>query len=328
MAETKIRLRKPGQREEPPDGASARPSAPRFVMCPPTYLDNKIPNNVFMDEEKGPIDRERAMLQWARAKHMIEALDIQVLVLPPVKGAQDQTFVSNVAVSIDPYIVLANYKAAGRPPEVEPARQFFEAMGYECIQPPFDFEGDAELKKLREDLYIGGWGKFTDIRALDWIEEQTGRAIVRVRETSDKLYHLDCSLMVIDEETVLASPDGLDAASMKALGQVADITVIPKGLAAVGVTNGVNIRSKQVYLSGTLQPEDPAYRKGIEWLMETFDHFGYVVAFLDTDSVNKSGADLSCQVMTLDFEPIAEPEPEGSPAKQTTKLRAPANAEA
>jgi N-dimethylarginine dimethylaminohydrolase len=297
----------------PPKSATPRPGAPqaaakvRYVMCPPTYLSNKIPNNVFMEEDKGPIDVDRALQQWDNAKHLIQALGTEVLEIPPVNGAQDQTFVSNVAVAIAPYIILANYKAPGRPIEVEPARQFFTRMGYQCIQPPFVFEGDAELKKLNDTTYIGGYGKFTDIRALDWIEQKTGKRIVKVRETNDKLYHLDCSLHVLDQENVIASPDGLDAASMKLLGSVAKVTVIPKGLASVGVTNGVKIADKKVYLSGTLQPEDPAYQKGIEWLLETFYQFGYVVTFLDTDAVNRSGADLSCQCMELNFAPSRAP---------------------
>lgn len=273
-------------------------------MCPPVYLDNKIPNNVFMEGENAEeIDRPRALRQYTRVKRLLEALDATVLEIPPVKGAQDQTFTANIGVSIAPYIILANYKAPGRAIEVLPAQRFFRSLGYQTIQPPFYFEGEADLKRLNDKVYIGGYGKFSDNRAFDWIAQQTGVTIVRVRETSDKLYHLDCSLMPIDEEHVIASPDGLDAQAFKDLAKVAEVIRVPKGLAFAGPTNGVKVTEKKVYLSGALAPEQPAYRKAIEWLLETMDQFGYVVTFLDTDAVDASGADLSCQTMRLTFPP-------------------------
>jgi hypothetical protein len=46
----------------------------------------------------------------------------------------------------------------------------------------------------------------------------------------------------------------------------------------------------------------PEYREAMEWMNKTFDKFGYTCVFLDTDEADKSGADLSCMVMHLDFD--------------------------
>lgn len=277
---------------------------PVFVMCEPRYLSTDIPNNTFMTgKNKEPVDVERACKQWRALKHLIEALGTQVLEIPPKEGAQDQAFTANIAVAIEPYIILANYKAAGRAIEVPPAKLFFESMGYKTIQPPTHFEGEADLKHLRDDIYIGGVGQFSSPEAFEWIERHTGVTIIPVRETNEKLYHLDCSLMVLDEQTIVASHDGLDRSSYKALEQVAEVIEVPKGLALAGVTNGIKIVDKKVLISGTLQPEDALYRRGIEWLLATYDKVGYVVTFADTDGVNCSGADASCEVLTLTFAP-------------------------
>jgi len=283
--------------------------AERFVMCPPTYLSTRIPNNVFMerggDQFHGgtkEIDRGRAMTQYARIVRLLKALDVSVLEIPPVPEAQDQTYTANVAVALEPYIVLANYKAPGRDVEEEPARQFFESLGYEVIQPPSKFEGEADFKKWKTGTYFGGFGKFTDAETLDWIEEQTGVEVIPIREVSDELYHLDCSLFVIDEENFLVNRAGMDGASFKQLDKLGNIVEVPKELNATGITNAVKAPgNKKILISGMFHPEDKKYQRSMEWINETFDKFEYTVLFVDIDEPDKSGADVSCMVMKLDF---------------------------
>jgi N-dimethylarginine dimethylaminohydrolase len=272
----------------------------RIVMCPPRFLDNKTPNNVFMEKSQ-PIDRERAMTQYRRVKTAIESFGLEVLEIPEQRGAQDQTFVANIAISIDPYIVLANYKAPGRAIEVEPARGFFTNLGYDCIQPPKYFEGEADLKHWKDNIYFGGVGQFSTENAFRWIEEKTGCQIILLEENNPECFHLDCSLSVIDEENVIVNPAGLSRASIEKLKSLVNVIEQPKGTDTTGITNSVRIPGKPVVLSGTLRGEKPDYRKAVEWLAKTYDAFGIVLWPVDTDAVDPSGADLSCTVMTLTF---------------------------
>jgi N-dimethylarginine dimethylaminohydrolase len=298
----------PDQHPDLPDvhRAADAPPTERFVMCPPKYLSTAVPNNVFMKEKEAP-DVPRALEQYARLKHVIEAFGTEVLEIPAKPGAQDQTFVANVACAIEPVMVLANYRAPGRAIEVEPAKAFFTNLGYRTIQPPFHFEGEADLKRVSPKLYVGGYGQFTDLRALAWIEQQTGITIVPVEEVSPELYHLDCSLFVLDNEHLLITGDGLSPDSLKRLEGVAELVFTPKGIETTGITNGVKIPGKGIYLSGTLQPEVKDYRKAMEWLLTTMDDFGYVPMFVDTDAFEPSGGDLSCVICHLPFLPGVEP---------------------
>lgn len=281
------------------DGDDAPPA---MVMCPPLYLDNKVPNNVWM--KKGEkVDRDRALRQYRRIKRALEALGRRVLEIPPKKGLQDQMFTANIAVAIKPYIVLANYKAPGRPGEEPVARKFFEGLGYEVIQPPYHFEGEADLKQLEDGLFLGGFGQFTDPRALDWISERCGVEVVKLRETNPQLYHLDTCLMVLDPGHAWVTPNSLDKASLKELAEYIDFDFTPKGIESTGVTNGIKIPEKGVYMTGTLVPEDKNYRKAMDWLQEMCDKMGWVTWPLDTDSVDVSGADLSCTVCHVTFAP-------------------------
>ena len=272
-----------------------------FVMCPPEYLSTRVANNTFMKGEK--INIERALKQYGRVKHIMEALGVKILEVPPQPECQDAYYTANLFIAIEPYIILANYKAPGRSCEVPPGRRFFEGLGYQCIQPPTYFEGEADLKHWKDNIYIGGFGQFSDNRAFDWIEKKTGCQIIRVREVDPKLFHLDCSLTVIDPEHMIVNRGGIDAESFKKLESIANIIEPPKGLSVTGVTNGVYIRDKRIYMSGTLQPESKDYRRAIEWLNDTMANFGYSCIFVDIDEADKSGADLSCCTAHLPFEP-------------------------
>lgn len=274
----------------------------RFVMCPPKYLSTRIPNNVFMEGDKRePVDVPRAMSQYRRFKRIIESFDVEVLEIPPAKECQDQTFVANIAIAIDPFIVLANYKAPGRNCEVPVAKKFFENAGYKTIQPQNFFEGEADLKLWKPGFYFGGTGQFSDQKAFDWISDKCGVTIIPLKEIDERAYHLDCNLFVIDEENVLINRAGLDPKSVRKLERLVNVIEQPKGLETTGITNGVKIPRKPIYCSGTFNPEQKDYRKAMEWLFETMDKFGWSVILIDTDAVDASGADASCTVMHLTF---------------------------
>lgn len=271
----------------------------RLVMCEPRYLSVKIPNNVFMKGEQPNVPR--AITEWKRTVKILSALDQTILQIPPVKGCQDQVYVANIAVALNPHIVLANYKAPGRACEVPPAKAFFQSMGYNCVQPPFKFEGYADLRKWKDGYYFGGWGLFTDRRALEWIANTANIRIIPIHEINPKSYHLDCCLSVLNEETFMVTKSGIDEQSLASLKKRGNVIFTPDDIPTTGITNGILLPDKKIYLSGTFNPEQKDYRKAMEWLLTTMDKFGYSVIFCDVDEYNKSGADLSCTVMTLDF---------------------------
>ena len=104
--------------ESPSFGGGQYKRKPSFLMCPPKYLSTAIPNNKFMKGQK--IDTERAMRQYSRIKRLITALGVKVIELPPTPGAQDQHFVANLGLSVDPFIFIAKMSADGRQIEEEP----------------------------------------------------------------------------------------------------------------------------------------------------------------------------------------------------------------
>jgi len=272
----------------------------RFVMCPPKYLDNKIPNNEFMDP-KEKIDVPRALTQYARLKRLFESFGTKVLEIPPTPGAQDATFTANIGVAIEPYIVLSKFKSPGRAVEVPPARRFFEGMGYQCIQPPFFFEGEADCKHWKDNIYFGGIGQSSDAKAFDWISKKTGAKFILLEEANPKAFHLDCNIFIIDPENVIANSTCLSPDSLSKLKKLVNVIEQPKGVETTGITNTIRVPGKPVIVSGAFNPEQKDYRVAMEWLLETYDKFKMSVVFIDTDAIDASGADASCTTFALTF---------------------------
>lgn len=280
----------------------------KFVVCRPDYISTKIANNKFMrGKNKESVDVPRALNQWDREMHIIEAFGAELFEIPPTPGCQDQCWTANVGLNIKDTIVLAKYKAPGRACEIPPAKKFFEEkLGFKCIQPPYYFEGRADCLKWKDGIFIGGWGLFSSKEAYQWIADNCGVKIIPVHEINEATYHLDCCVNVVNEENFLVTPNSLDRASIKMLEKLGNVIMCPKGTETTGLTNSIKIPEKHIMLSGCFNQEIPEYRKASEWLLEEMDKLNYTVVFIDCDSYNPSGADASCSVMDLEVEPPAK----------------------
>ena len=294
------------------DGDMATGMRSTFVTCEPAFLDNAIPNNVYMGRGKGPqkIDRKKACASYHDFVRMLRALGVEVLEVPPEQGCQDQSYTANVGIWMTPetgangpHLVVANFKAAGREVEEEPALRFFHELGLSPKQCPYDWEGEADLKYLKPGLYAGGIGQFSDPKAYRWIADKTGVEIIQVKETSKKLYHLDCSLMRLDDDNILVTPEGLDGAGMDALRkhygnaktEKQGIWKTPPAFSECGFTNCVLIPDKRVIIHEVYEKPEQQ-----EWMTNFCRQFGLIDWRIEIGEFEKSGADWSCCHMHLD----------------------------
>ena len=275
-----------------------------FVMCPPDYISTEKSNNIWMSKlpkAQREIDSAAAVVEYWRLRRFIESQGVEVLEIPPDSNCQDQPFTANCAVAIDPVIVLANFKAAGRKAEEEPTRRFFESMDYRVIQPPHWFEGEADCKKIRDGLYFGGFGSFSSMDALEWIAEQCNIDIVPLHIVNPYLYHLDCGVFVIDEENAIITKECMDKESFKLVEQHINCHVTEPAHEKAGITNSVRIPGKPIILTGIYDPDPGLDQEAVKWMQRVFDQYSLIVVSMDLSEFEKSGADLSCCVMHLDF---------------------------
>ena len=70
-------------------------------------------------------------------------------------------------------------------------------MGYKTEISPYKWEGEADIKYLSDNVYIGGFGIRSDIKTYKWMEENYDMKIIKVKMVDEYMYHLDCSIFPI-----------------------------------------------------------------------------------------------------------------------------------
>ena len=283
---------------------------PVFVMCPPAFVDNKIKNNKTMEElSEHEINRPKFMAQWYNLFNTLAANSC-VFLLPPTKGLQDMTYVNSFAyiphLKGRNLIVLSNFTAEGREGEEWVAAGVLRDLGYEVVKCPFRFEGEPELKYLRDNIYIGGYGFRSDIRAHRWLEEQFGLKIIPIRETDEVLYHLDCSVLPVDEYNVIMCAEIMDREQVRAVEKVATVHPVSKADAYEGICNSLKVEDA-IYNSSPLEfmrrgeeGYDEAKHKN-ERLEAICHELGKEITYFDLSECEASGAKLSCFVSHLNY---------------------------
>jgi N-dimethylarginine dimethylaminohydrolase len=283
---------------------------PVFVMCPPAFVDNKIKNNSTMkDMADAVMDRPKFLAQWYNLYNVLAANSLTYL-LPPKKGLQDQTYVNCFAylphVKNKNVIVLSNFTAEGREGEEWVAASLLRELGYEVVKCPFRFEGEPELKYLRDNIYIGGYGFRSDIRAHRWLEETFGCKILYIKETDEVLYHLDCSVLPLNDYNVIMCAELMDRKQLAEVEKYATIHPISKADAYAGAANSLKVEgaiynsSNLAYLRRTDEEYAVQAHKN-DRLQAIADVLGMEIIYFDLSECEASGAKLSCFVSHLNY---------------------------
>lgn len=294
---------------------------PIFLMCPPIQAEIRFLNNEWMEDvakEEGEIkvDLDLFTKQWLDLYTLLsqEAL---VLTLPPKPGLQDLTFVNSFVYlpHVDiPTCIVSNFRAEGREPEADVADWFLAECGYQTYRIPnldWHFEGEAELKYLRDNIYIGHVGVRTDEEALDWIAKTFDANIIKIRHNDDKeameyLYHGDCIYFPITPNDVILCTDVVDKKSIKELEKVANVIPVSKELAYQGICNSISV-GYTIYNadnSDAFEVDSDDFKIEMQkndTLVEIASQFAMEVVFVSLTEALKLGALLSCMVSRLNY---------------------------
>jgi N-dimethylarginine dimethylaminohydrolase len=286
---------------------------PAFVMnCPFSYNTNE-PNNVWMreiDDENRCVDRNKAIAQFAQLYHYIAAEGI-VFLLPAPRNCrlQDLVFTANLGIVLEhmperDVVVLSNFTSEPRVGETKIGQKFFEAMGYRTIVAPHKFEGEAELKHLHDNVYVGGYGFRSDQKVYNWFEREFDMRVIKVREVDEYLYHLDCTLFPITSEDTLVCTELLTKSELAKLAKATNVIQVSADAAFSGICNSLRyhnliLNSSHIH---TLQAgsEDYGYElKKNRELEDICAKLGLEISYFNLSEYHKSGALLSCMVMHL-----------------------------
>jgi N-dimethylarginine dimethylaminohydrolase len=292
-----------------------RLNLPVLLMNLPLSLSTQIPNNVYM-EEMSPSEREvcldRAIAQFLPLYRHVAQRAV-VYLLPSTPGLQDQTYVSNLGAVLphceEDTIVISRFRSSPRVGEERTGADFFKLMNFTVERPPetFEgepvfFEGEADLKHIRGNIYIGAHGMRTSRNALTWVAERFDMEIVPFRIVDRYLYHLDCCVLRITEEAVLLCTSVADQNSVQAIERHCEIIDVPLDEARAGITNSLMLPGEILCDSpiDELSKGCPSYlieKTKLKRLERICSRFGHSLHFFCMSEFYKSGALLSCLIM-------------------------------
>jgi N-dimethylarginine dimethylaminohydrolase len=284
-----------------------------FVMNFPFTLDTTVPNNIWMqelEEEALKINKGVAYRQFLDLYQFVAGNGL-VCNLPAKGDYQDLVYVANLGIYL-PHIkdsnniILSNFTSEPRQGEEEVGKSFFELMDYNVHMCPFKWEGEADLKYLYDNVYIGGYGIRSDIKAYEWMEENFDMKIIKVEMVDDYLYHLDCSIFPLTKDKTLICTELFNEDELAQLSQYTEVIDVDVEDALNGITNSVRLGNTILCASNisemTRADENyEAEKHKIESLEKICFNEGLEPVFFNLSEYMKSGAMLSCMMMHLNY---------------------------
>ena len=286
---------------------------PVFLLNVPLSYSTRIANNPWMQElpeEQRQPRFGKALCQFLQLYHFLasEAL-VYLLPAPGDCGLQDLVFTANMGAVLDHLpgqntVVISNFTSPPRVQEAAVGRAFFESLGYAVETPPYKFEGEAELKHLHKNVYAGGYGIRSDIRAYQWMEEQYDMTVIPLQETEPYLYHLDCTVFPLNRETTLVCTGLYEAAEIEKLEKHTEIIDVSVDDCFSGICNSVRLSNTILNASHIheLSAGTKDYASEIQKnrrLEDIAADHAFELTFLNLSEYMKAGALLSCMVMHL-----------------------------
>lgn len=286
---------------------------PAFLMNFPFSYSTAIPNNVWMQEmepEQREPTFERAMIQFLELyRHLTSDAVVYLLPTPRDCHLQDLVFTANLGVVLEHLeskdtVVLSNFTSEPRRGETEVGVSFFQAMGYRTYVAPARFEGDAELKHLHDNVYVGGYGVRSQREAYDWMERTFDMEVVKLEMTDPYLYHLDCTVFPITSEDTLVCTEMYEKHELSALEKHTNIIDVSADDCYSGICNSVRLANTILNASNIhdLKAGTQQYVYELQKnrrLEDIATELAFEVSYFNLGEYLKGGALLSCMVMHL-----------------------------
>ena len=286
---------------------------PAYLMNVPFSYSTDQPNNIWMQKltpDTRQVNTTQAMRQFLDVYRYLSSQAVVYLLPTPVNcGLQDLVFTANLGIVLDHMpdkktVVISNYTSPPRFGETPVGVSFFTAMGYEPVVAPQKFEGEAELKHLYGNIYIGGYGMRSEREAYQWMEDAFDMKVIAVREVDPYLYHLDCSIFPITSNDTLVCTELLEPMEVSEIEQYTNIIDVSKEVSYAGICNSVRFHKFILNASNIheLRAGTEEYRLEIaknRKLEDIVVELGFEVNYFNLSEFMKGGALLSCMIMHL-----------------------------
>ncbi|HYY97601.1 MAG TPA: arginine deiminase family protein [Pyrinomonadaceae bacterium] len=167
--------------------------------------------------EREPIDAERAALQHRGYCDALRACGARVLTLPPADELPDSVFVEDTAIVLDEVAVLTRPGVESRRGEVALIEaEVARLRPVVKVEPPATLEG-GDVMRVGRTLYVGLSPRTNaeGASALRRFAAPHGYEVVAVEPRG--CMHLKTGCSALDDGTVLANPEWVDASDFRGL---------------------------------------------------------------------------------------------------------------
>jgi N-dimethylarginine dimethylaminohydrolase len=282
-----------------------------YVMNFPFTLSTSDPNNIWMQElsdEELFVNKPKAYKQFMDLYSFMAGNSLTYL-LPSEGNFQDQVYVANLGIYLphitgENHIVLSNFTSDPRKGEELVGEKFFNQMGYQTAISPYKWEGEADLKYLYDNVYIGGYGIRSNIKTYEWMEKNYDMNIIKVAMVDEYLYHLDCSIFALNPDQTLVCTELFDPAELAEIEKHTEIIDVNIEDALGGMTNSVRMGNMILCASNISEMKKThEYYEGEKHKLASLEKIcsdaGMEPVIFNLSEYMKSGAMLSCMVMHL-----------------------------
>ncbi len=202
-------------------------------------------DEIEMSEEELSINRPKAYKQFMDLYNFMAGQSL-VHLLPSEGNFQDLVYVANLGLHLhhickENHILLSNYTSPPRQGEEYVGEKFFNQMGYKTHISPYKWEGEADIKYLKDNVYIGGYGIRSDIKTYEWMEENFDMKIIKVKMTDEYMYHLDCSIFPLNNNKSMVCTELYDKEELVNISRYTDIVDINVDDSTYGMANSVRL---------------------------------------------------------------------------------------
>ena len=203
--------------------------------------------------------------------------------------------------------VLPGAQSEIRAANMPPTAHLLASLGYETLTTPFNFGGESEIRHLRDNVYIGGFGTGTERGTYAWMREHLAMRIVEIEQVDPYLLQLNNIAFPISGNEILVCTEVLSEAEIADIEKVANVIDVPVDLAYAGACGG--IRMGDCVLNSTSLPslkkgnEDYRFEVAKHKLLEKLCAARSLdLRFFHLGQFDKCGALLSDLLMTLNPE--------------------------
>ena len=268
------------------------------LMVSPTYFTVEYAINPHMLDPSGhlqTVDQTKAHEQWQSLREAFEAHGLPVRVLEGVAGLPDMVFAANQSFPFYKngrlQFALSRMKSPFRQQEVLHFKQQYLRDNVETYEAPegltFESMGDALWNYETNEIY-GGYGFRTDEAIYEWLSEITKTPVIKLKLISEKFYHLDTALTILNRDSALVVTEAFSNESMDKLKMKF------KSLLAVPFAEACNfLAANACSLDGqTVFVEAKAFET-----QKLLKDNGFKIITIDTSEFLKSGGSIFCLKM-------------------------------